>query len=152
MRPVKQVTKITLSPRSCGFWSSQSKIIAKFGLRTNGFVTLESPSKEGHCMAQMLMLLAFLGFLAAETLQAQTPDMPRVRFQFQIDPKTPLHDLLPVPPTTKNPASPVIVRDVSQVPEVEFQMPLAKMPNEKALKQTAHTMAKINHLNDKKTD
>jgi hypothetical protein len=38
-----------------------------------------------------------------------------------------------------------------QVPEIEFQMPLdKKRPSEEALKQTAHTMAKINHLNDQK--
>ena len=74
------------------------------------------------------------------------------RFQFTIDPKTPLKDLLPVPPNSKDSAPPVIVKDLTQVQEVQFQMPLAKLPTEEAQKQTAHTMAKINHLNDKKTD
>src|SRR6266849_10427707 len=75
------------------------------------------------------------------------------RFQFKIAPNTPLKDLLPVPPTAKNPATPLIAKDLTQVPEIEFQMPLEKkQPSEEALKQTAHTMAKINHLNDKKAD
>jgi hypothetical protein len=73
------------------------------------------------------------------------------RFQFQIDPKTPMKDLLPAPPKAKN--APIIAKDLAQVPEVEFQTPLAKsLPSEEALKQTAHQIAKINHLNGKKTD
>jgi hypothetical protein len=75
------------------------------------------------------------------------------RFQFTIDPKTPLKDLLPTPPTTKNLATPAIAKGLSDVPEIQFQMPLdKKQPNEESLKQTAHTMAKINHLNDKNPD
>jgi len=75
------------------------------------------------------------------------------RFQFKIAPNTPLKDLLPVPPTAKNPSTPLIAKDLTQVPEIEFQMPLEKkQPSEETLKQTAHTMAKINHLNDKKAD
>ncbi len=45
---------------------------------------------------------------------------------------------------------PLFIDDISQVPEVAFQEPLAKTPE--ALKLTAHTMAKINHLNRNKTD
>src|SRR5882672_3513051 len=75
------------------------------------------------------------------------------RLQFTIAPNTPLKDLLPVPPTAKNPSTPLIAKDLTQVPEIEFQMPLEKkQPSEETLKQTAHTMAKINHLNDKKAD
>src|SRR5437867_1787321 len=75
------------------------------------------------------------------------------RFQFTIDPKTPLKDLLPVPPQSKNPDNPVIAKDLTQVPEVQFQMPFdRKLPSPEGQKQTAHTIAKINHLNEKKTD
>ena len=43
--------------------------------------------------------------------------------------------------------------DLAQVPEVEFQAPPAReMDNQEALKATAHAMAKINHLNARKTD
>jgi hypothetical protein len=64
-----------------------------------------------------------------------------------------LKELLPVPPDSKNPAGAVIAKDLTQVPEVQFQLPLdKKLPNPEALKQTAHTIAKINHLNEKKTD
>jgi hypothetical protein len=66
------------------------------------------------------------------------------RFNFVIQPDTPLKDLLPIPPKAKQPA-PRLVDDISQVPEVAFQEPLAKSPE--ALKLTAHTMAKINFLN-----
>jgi hypothetical protein len=75
------------------------------------------------------------------------------RFQFTIDPKTPVKDLLPTPPASKQSPTPSIAKTLTEVPEIQFQMPLdKKLPNEEALKQTAHTMAKINHLNDKNQD
>src|SRR5262249_51795702 len=47
----------------------------------------------------------------------------------------------------------VIAKDLTQVPEVQFQMPLdKKLPSQEGQKQTAHTIAKINHLNEKNTD
>src|SRR5712691_4418037 len=76
-------------------------------------------------LARNPVVLGILGLLTVSNLQAQTPDMPR-RFQFTIAPDTPLKDLLPVPPTSKNPATPMIAKDLSQVPEVEFQMPMVK--------------------------
>jgi hypothetical protein len=78
---------------------------------------------------------------------------PGRRFLFKIDPKTPIKELLPVPPPIKNATGPVIIKDLAQVPEVEFQIPQAKsLSSEEANKQIAHTIAKINHLNDKKLD
>jgi hypothetical protein len=75
------------------------------------------------------------------------------RFQFTIDPKSPLKDLLPVPPAVRSSAAPMLAKDLTQVPEIQFQMPLdKKLANDEALKQTAHMMAKINHLNDKNPD
>jgi len=84
----------------------------------------------------------------------EIPVIPgRVRFNFKIDPKTPLKDLLPIPPTAHRSAGPAIDDDLTRVPEIAFQKPLAKdLPAGKALEATAHTMAKINHLNQKKTD
>src|SRR5439155_24382353 len=88
---------------------------------------------------------------AGSVVVFSNPGSPR--FQFKIDPKTPLKELLPVPPDCKNPAGAVIAKDLAQVPEVQFQLPLdKKIPSPEALKQTAHTIAKINHLNEKKTD
>ena len=80
--------------------------------------------------------------------------MPAVRrFQFKIAPNTPLKDLLPVPPQVKKTRVPALTEDLAQVPEVQFQTPMAKdLPGEEATKQTAHQIAKINHLNAKKTD
>src|SRR5262249_36116023 len=75
------------------------------------------------------------------------------RFQFTIDPKTPVRDLLPIPPASKHSPTPSIAKTLTEVPEIQFQMPLdKKLTNEEAIRQTAHTMAKINHLNDKNQD
>lgn len=88
----------------------------------------------------------------APTPQPAPPIATR-RFQFKIAPNTPLKDLLPVPPRAKNEPVPVIAKDLSQVPEVEFQLPQGKnLGNEETLKRTAHQIAKINHLNGKDTE
>ena len=68
---------------------------------------------------------------------------------FTINPDASLKELLPIPPKA-GAVAPRLIDDISQVPEVAFQEPLAKSPE--ALKLTAHTIAKINHLNRKKTD
>ena len=75
---------------------------------------------------------------------------PSVRFQFNFPADASLKDLLPIPPKEASRLGRFFVDDLAQVPEVAFQEPLAKSPE--ALKLTAHTMAKINHLNLKKTD
>src|SRR5262245_20522049 len=80
---------------------------------------------------------------------AASESLPRFRFTFVINPDAPLRDLLPIPPKASA-GAPRLIEDISQVPEVAFQEPLAKSPE--ALKLTAHTMAKINFLNRKKTD
>jgi hypothetical protein len=74
-------------------------------------------------------------------------------FDFKINPLTPLKDLLPTPPKVKKIAGPFLSEDLTGVPEVQFQAPPAKnIPNHEATRQTAHLIARINHLNDKKTD
>ena len=46
-----------------------------------------------------------------------------------------------------------LVEDLARVPEIGFQQPLARdMPLEKAQEQTALTIARINHLNQTKSD
>ncbi|HLN33447.1 MAG TPA: HEAT repeat domain-containing protein [Gemmataceae bacterium] len=75
------------------------------------------------------------------------------QFHFNIAENTPAKDLLPVPPPARKNVGPMLGNDLSRVPEVEFQMPLAKdLPRAEALKQTAHMLAKINHVNRKATD
>jgi len=75
------------------------------------------------------------------------------RFQFKIDPNTPVKELLPVPSRITKPTGPASIKDMTQVPEVEFQAPLARsLSSEETNKQTAHTIAKINYLNDKHPD
>ncbi len=79
--------------------------------------------------------------------------IPSRRFQFNIDPKTPLKDLLPAPPRIGKTTGPMLSDDLGRVPEVRFQASEAKeIPSVEALKQIAHQIAKINHLNGKKTD
>ncbi|HWY85877.1 MAG TPA: HEAT repeat domain-containing protein, partial [Gemmataceae bacterium] len=83
------------------------------------------------------------------TFLALTAPAP-IRFQFSIPADALLKDLLPIPPKERGRTGPAFIEDLAQVPEVAFQEPLAKTPE--ALKLTAHTMAKINHLNRKQND
>jgi hypothetical protein len=65
-----------------------------------------------------------------------------------IAPGTPVKELLPRSPVHKDPVGPAIVKDLAQIPEVEFQFPLSKnLPRVEARKQTATMLARINHLN-----
>lgn len=79
---------------------------------------------------------------------AQTPP----RFHFTIDPKTPVKDLLPTPPPSAPPAGPALTDDLARVPEVGFQSRPAKIDPNELTKQTAHQLAKMNHLNATKSD
>ncbi len=128
------------------------------------------------CVAgvSLVALLCLLGPLAVPAHARII--FPAPRFPFTIDPRTPLQELLPVPPDTVEPIAPWLVKDWSQVPAVFFQKPaavkraapsrprtpeeeqrLALQPDslksrEEAMKQTALTIAKINHLNQKGAD
>ena len=74
------------------------------------------------------------------------------RFAFRILPNTPPKNLLPTPPATK-PAAPVLSDDLAKVPEAEFQARSARhASSDKLTEQTAHQLAKINHMNARKTD
>ena len=78
---------------------------------------------------------------------------PRLPFRFTIDPKTPTKELLPATPRIKNPTSPLLTDDLSQVPEVEFEARIKKNPdNNLTRKRIAQQIAKINHVNSTKTD
>ena len=75
------------------------------------------------------------------------------RFTFKIDPKTPTTDLLPTPPVVKRSTSPVLTDDLAKIAEVEFQARPEKITTDgKLTEQIAHQLAKINHLNARKTD
>jgi hypothetical protein len=75
------------------------------------------------------------------------------RFPFTIPPNTPVKDLLPVPPGPTTKGNPLTSEKLEQVPAVEFQESLTReMAPDEAMKQTAHMIARINHLNGKKTD
>jgi hypothetical protein len=76
-----------------------------------------------------------------------------VRFQFKIDPKASLTELLPTPPKTLAKLPLWTNEDLAKVPELTFGEPISKeLPKQKAMETTAHVMAKINYLNLKKTD
>jgi hypothetical protein len=93
------------------------------------------------------------GTLAPAEPVAAAPDRlvrSAPQFKFNIDPATPVKDLLPIPPKKLADSKLILVEDLSQVREITFQEPLAKTPE--ALAQTAHAMAKINHLNRQKPD
>ncbi len=86
--------------------------------------------------------------------QAQPLAVPApTRFTFKIEPNTPVKDLLPAPPKTTAPAGPVLSDDPAKVPEVQFQARPEKITNDgKLTEQAAHQLAKISHMNAKKTD
>src|SRR5581483_7073673 len=68
-----------------------------------------------------------------------------VRFPFTIPANTPLKELLPTSPVSANKTSPSPAKELDKVPLVEFQAPLSReLAREEAMKQTAHTIAKIN--------
>jgi hypothetical protein len=82
---------------------------------------------------------------------------PRVgvqaRYRFTIDANTPLRDLLPVPMKSAAALPHWTNEDLAKVPELAFGEPVAKtLTKDQALEATAHVLAKINHLNQKKTD
>ena len=79
------------------------------------------------------------------------PD-PIRRFEFKIDPKTPLKDLLPPAPEPTAITGPVLTDDLKKVPEIDFQAQVAPGTKDDAKRATAHQIAKINHVNAKKTD
>jgi hypothetical protein len=77
---------------------------------------------------------------------------PAKRFDFRIDPETPMKDLLPSAPKVAAIPGPVLHNDLEKVPEVDFRAPLAQGSKEDPTTDTAHQIAKINHANAKKTD
>ena len=88
------------------------------------------------------------------TLEALEPLSPGsfarpISFNFTIKADTPLKDLLPTPPKSR---SWWVLDDegLSQIPEVAFQEPLDK--SVEMVRDIAHTVAKINHLNRQQTD
>ncbi len=82
-----------------------------------------------------------------------TPVPPGPRFNFKIDPKATAKDLLPPAPKANAVRGPVTTDDLKAIPEVEFAARPAKdIGHEKLLHQSAHQIAKINHVNGKKTD
>src|SRR5262245_18979974 len=96
-----------------------------------------------------------LGIALAITGIAINPALAQVtRFHFEIDPKTPLKELLPVAPEMKTPVKPLAIDDLFEVPEVHVQDPniLPGGDLAKARKLVAHQIAKINFLNDKGPD
>ncbi len=84
------------------------------------------------------------------------PNPPAVpgpqRFTFNIDPKTPVKELLPTPPNPPK-TGPVVSDDLAKIPEVDFQARPEKIdPKTDMRREAAFQLAKIKHLNDKKSD
>jgi hypothetical protein len=81
------------------------------------------------------------------------PDPSARRFIFRIDRDTPERELLPTPPKVKQGVGRVTGDDLSKVPEAEFQARPEKLdPKRNPAEPIAHQLAKIKHMNVKKTD
>jgi hypothetical protein len=72
------------------------------------------------------------------------------RFSFKIEPGTPVKDLLPVLPKYWAMLPGYMCETFEQIPEVTFGDPVAKIADTE--KETAHILAKINHLNQSRKD
>ncbi len=95
----------------------------------------------------------FVGGMSGSVVFTPSALPAPTRFQFKIDPKTPVQDLLPVPPKAAHKGGPLLSDDLAQVPEVAFEERPAKgLPSDKALHHIAHAVAKVNHVNQKKHD
>jgi hypothetical protein len=78
---------------------------------------------------------------------------PHTRAKFQIDPKTPVRDLLPPAPKAAVVPGPLLTDDLAKVPEAEFgAWPAQITADGKIAEQLALQLAKINHVNAKQTD
>jgi hypothetical protein len=75
------------------------------------------------------------------------------RFKFTFDPKTPATALLPAAAKVSLKLPPPLNEDLTKVPELSFGEPIdKKLTKIQAIKETAHAIAKVNHLNRQKTD
>jgi hypothetical protein len=77
---------------------------------------------------------------------------PADRFDFKIDPRTPLADLLPPAPDVATALLPWQVDDLTRVPEVRFARGTTLSSKDAGEREIAHTIAKVNHLNKQGTD
>jgi hypothetical protein len=95
-------------------------------------------------------------FAQAEIEERKVRELKRsvaTRFKFTFDPKTPLSALLPAPAKVSSKLPPPLNEDLSKVPELSFGEPIAKTQTKtQAIKETAHAIAKVNHLNQQKID
>jgi hypothetical protein len=93
------------------------------------------------------LLLSVAAFtVPARPLAAFKAAPAPIRFTFTIDSDAPLESLLPTPPKTAWLPPAPWNNDLSKVPEVSFGEPVSR-DAKNAMEQTAHILAKINHLN-----
>ncbi len=108
-----------------------------------------------------MLLRAFLALILIPTLALSVSGQPREvqegpappRFTFKIDAKAVLSELVPAAPKTPAKLPAWDNEDLAKVSELAFADPIAKdLDKMKAMEKTAHILAKVNHLNRKKTD
>ncbi|HMF18073.1 MAG TPA: HEAT repeat domain-containing protein [Gemmataceae bacterium] len=131
------------------------------------------------CGNRCLRVICLAGIVLVVAGPVFAHPIPAFRVQVKIDPKTPLEKLLPEPPVVSRPVSPWLVKDLAEVPEIQFQKPLPKPENivfqegefkilmgkeeiapkpgeigdsEKKIFRIIQEIAHINHLNAKGTD
>lgn len=82
--------------------------------------------------------------------QFAAPSQPGLSFNFTIEDNTPLSKLLPTPPKSSSPTP--YVNDLAKVPEINFEEFAKPNRSETGLQKIALQIAKVNHLNRKKSD
>ncbi|HMF17700.1 MAG TPA: hypothetical protein VKE98_10870 [Gemmataceae bacterium] len=114
-------------------------------------------------MNRMFRLTAALSFLVLASLPqltgGQNLNAQEQRFKFDIDPKTPLKDLLPIPPKPTPNLTPLLVKNLTKVPELHFQefsssqgLSLTAQEKKQNADAMAQQVAKINFVNLGKQD
>jgi hypothetical protein len=106
----------------------------------------EAPQVTPPTPQQPTIVESFPFITVGSKVSAAPPPPPR--FSFKIDPQTAARELLPKPRKAPSRLPPPLNEDLAKVLELTLGEPVAKdLPKEKAMEETAHIIAKINHLN-----
>jgi hypothetical protein len=156
---------------------SADRPVMHFGdLKSRRIVSVEIATKQGKIMLAPVASQPANGDVVFSTAVQTAPSLPapafaqsplpeqkkdapeprrpvETRFKFSIDAKSRLIDLLPAPVKAQSLLPAPLNENLAKVPEVSFGEPVAKdLTKLKAMEATAHILAKINHLNFKKSD
>jgi hypothetical protein len=104
----------------------------------------------GLIVRRLLVIGLVLAAIGVPCPQSEAKRVMVRRYKFEFDPATAIKDLLPTPPLKAPILPPYLNEDLTKVPELTIGEPVGR--NQNTEKETAHVIAKINHLNQKDPD